>query len=743
MRPLLVLFLLGSLLPAQRGDRSGEVQAELPEHLRLPPPAPLSPEQALQVLRVAPGLRVELVAAEPLVQDPVAIAFDAQARLWVVEMRGFMRDVDGTGEHEPVGRISVLEDADDDGRYDKGTVFLEGLVLPRALGLVRGGVLVLEAGALWFCPDADGDLRADRRVLVEKGFAAGLANPEHAPNGFVRGLDGWLELANFGERLLDTGPGTFARERVFQAGQWGLAFDDYGRRYYDYNSDALRVDLWPARYGARHPVLGFDGNNVRVVSDQHVWPIRPTPGVNRGYQKDFLRADGTLQTVTAACGPLIDRGGLLPAPYAGCAFVCEPAANLVLRYTLPAPEVTPDTTFLASTDERFRPVNLANGPDGALYVVDMARGVIQHRNFVTTFLRRQIEARQLAQPIGRGRIWRIVPQAHRREPVRRLAGSTSAELVDCLRDRNGWVRTEAQRLLAEREARETVPGLRAVLRAGGDVRARLHAFWLLAAWEEFSILELRALLADPEPMLRRAALQRLEPALRRTDPAQALAAAVPLLLDGDPGVRVQAMLSLGECGAEQALDALAGVARVRGSERHVASAIASGSLGREEALLARLRDGEPQQIAPLVKALTKALEKSRAATPASAEPKAVAAGRPLFSVYCAGCHQPNGEGLAGLAPPLADSAWLRGGPEPAIKIVLHGVAGPLEVRGETWNLAMPGLPVLDDEQVAAILSFVRATYGNEREVVTPAQVRTVRAAHRTRASAWTQEELRR
>jgi glucose/arabinose dehydrogenase len=413
---------LAALLSIQAGDKPGEEQGEVWRNFDVPAAPALSPEEQLASFQVADGFRVELVAAEPLVVDPVFAQFDGEGRLWVVEMRGFMPNVDGVGEDAEIGSIAVLEDTDGDGRMDKRTTFLDELVMPRALCLVDGGALVLEPPYLWFCQDADGDLKCEARNRVLDGFEAGLANPEHAPNQLMWSLDNRLYMAKHGKSYswdgteLHAGPGV-------GAGQWGMAEDDWGRKYTNHNSWPLFADLVPAHYLRRNGALGKAfGGASRVCRDQDCYSSRVNLGVNRAYRSGTLRDDGYLRTWTGACGPLVYRGTRFPEPYRGSAFVCEPCGNFVHACALDdrgneivgtnplAPtSARAGAEFLTSTDERFRPVNLTAGPDGALYVVDLYRGILQHRVFMTTQLRKQVLERGLDQPVGLGRIWRVVP----------------------------------------------------------------------------------------------------------------------------------------------------------------------------------------------------------------------------------------------------------------------------------------------------------------------------------------------
>ncbi|MEQ8880395.1 MAG: dehydrogenase, partial [Cyclobacteriaceae bacterium] len=221
---------------------------------------PLSPEEALRSFQLAPGLKIELVAAEPLVQEPVVIQFDSNGRLCVAEMRCFMQDIDGTDETAPIGRISVLLDDNGDGKMDRSIVFADSLVLPRSIAFVEDGVLIAEDEPLWLYQDLDGDLKADQRFLIDSAYAKkGIV--EHAPNGLLTGHDGWLYNAKSDHRYKKI-DGDWVKEKTEFRGQWGISKDDVGRLYYNYNWSQLHADLIPPNYLNRnphhHPTTGID-----------------------------------------------------------------------------------------------------------------------------------------------------------------------------------------------------------------------------------------------------------------------------------------------------------------------------------------------------------------------------------------------------------------------------------------------------------------------------------------------------
>ena len=505
------VYLLGTLLISLNGctTQSGTFWDEEPSPAR-------TPAEELASFQVEPGFAIQLVAAEPMVQDPVVITFDEDGRLWVVEMRGFMPTIDGQGEDEPVGRVSVLEDTDGDGKMDVSTVYLDSLVMPRALALVPGGALVAEHQALWFTQDTDGDLKADTKTLIDEDYA-GSALPEHSGNGLWRGIDNWYYNAKsrFRYRLVE---GEWQRDSTEFRGQWGLSHDDEGRLYYNYNWSQLHADLVPPNYLSRNkhhtPTTGIDQG---LTIDRRIYPIRPNPAVNRGYIPGTLDKEGRLLEFTAACSPFYYRGTALPALY-GNVFVCEPVGNLIKRnvveengWQLAAHDPHPGQEFLASTDERFRPVHLASGPDGALYVVDMYRGLVQHRAYVTPYLREQTLARKLVQPIHRGRIWRIVPKEGSVPAVKKLSQEPSAALVDYLSHPNGWHRDMAQRLLVERRDPQGSQALLAMAREGKHDLGRFHALWTLEGLGKNEPNFLISRLSDRSPLIRATALRMLEP----------------------------------------------------------------------------------------------------------------------------------------------------------------------------------------------------------------------------------------
>ena len=560
-----------------------------------------TPAQEQATFQLEPGLTIQLVAAEPMVQDPVAMTFDASGRLWVVEMRGFMPTIDGEGEKQPVGRVSVLEDTNADGQMDRSTVYLDSLVMPRALALVPGGALLAENGALWLTHDRNGDLKADQKggsskTLIDKDYA-GSTLPEHAGNGLWRSLDNhyYNAKSRFRYQLVN---GVWQRDSTEFRGQWGMSHDDKGRLFYNYNWSQLHADLVPTNYFSRNNHhTATTGIDQGLTIDRRVYPIRPNPAVNRGYIPGTLDKDGRLQEFTAACSPFVYRGTALPTAYKGNVFVCEPAGNLIKRNVLTenGPLVTgsdphPGSEFLASTDERFRPVSLASGPDGALYIADMYRGLIQHGAYITPYLKEQTLARKLVLPTNRGRIWRVVPQGWKAPKKPLLSAASAQELVGYLSSPDGWHRDMAQGLLIDRNDKGVGSALTSLALTGTNPLGRFHALWTLNGLRLHQPNVLLRLATDPDALVQTTVIRLLEPfALTdqtvRTKLGQLLTKHAP---SATPTLALQLALSAQVLDEAVAQPLLMTLARTYGTSPLLRDAVLSSLQDHEFALLQRI-----------------------------------------------------------------------------------------------------------------------------------------------------------
>ena len=567
----------------------------------MPPESPPLPaEEALKSFFMPPGYLVELVASEPTVQEPVAMDWDTSGRLWVVEMPGFMADLTGSNEHEPIGRVVVLEDTNADGRMDKRTVFADRLVLARSIKVLDRGVLIAEPPNVWLMSDDDGDLKADRRTLVTDRYGRRDADPQNNANGFHWALDNRMYTAGQADIHLQLVDGRFETTRTLQRGEWGVTEDDAGRIYRNTNESAVHVDVVPTHYYARNPSLvRTRGSYERLATGNEdlniVWPVRPNPGTNRAYQAGIDRPDGTLFKFTSVCAPTVYRGDRLPAELYGNVFVAEPAANLVARLVLEdgsdgltARKAYPRGEFLASIDERFRPVYLSSAPDGTLYIADLYRGIIEHRISITEYLRDQILERRLDRGTGYGRIYRVVHETTVRDVGVPLRNASTAELVKALAHPNGWWRDTAQRRLVERRDTAAVPALVTLASTADKWQTRLHALWTLDGLDAIEPALVTAALADKLPEVRNSAIRLAERWLGQ--PGHPVVAEIARRLDDNhPWIRAQLAASLGALPAGPREDLLERLLRRAGDEPVTVDAALSSLRGSELAMVDRLR----------------------------------------------------------------------------------------------------------------------------------------------------------
>ncbi len=551
-----------------------------------------SPAEGLASIRVPAGLKVELVAAEPLVRSPVAIDWGTDGKLWVCEMLDYPSGLDGQGK--PGGRIVTLEDSDGDGRYDKSTTFLDDLPFPTGVMAWKKGVLVCAAPDILYAEDTDGDGRADVRTLLFRGFAT--ENFQARVNGLAYGLDNWVYGANgliggtirgertgkevvLGGRDFRIKPDLGAFEPASGLTQQGRVRDDWGNQFGGNNSVWLQHYPLPDHYARRNRQAASPDPAVYLPKgpdDRRVYPISQLA-------ERFNHPESAGQ-VTSACSPLIHRDPYLGESYFGNAFICEPVHNLVHREVLTPDGVTfaghraateQASEFLASTDPWSRPVQVRTGPDGALYVVDMYRLVIEHPRWISPERLAGLDVRAGA---DQGRIYRVVrdDKPPRFVPVLdRLATPIVAQAID---SPNGTLRDAAQRVLVDRKNDSAAPALRELARSSPRPETRMQALCTLDGLHELDSNAVLAALHDPHPGVREQAV-RLAETWVEVDPK--IGTALLSLVD-DPSIRVryQLALTLGEWDDPRAGGALGRIARRDADDRWVRAAVLSSSVRR-------------------------------------------------------------------------------------------------------------------------------------------------------------------
>lgn len=573
-------------------------RAELP---RIPAK---TPAEALRAFKLLPGFRVELVAAEPLVRDPVSISFDENGRAYVTELPRYNQY-----EFKGFGTVKFLEDTNGDGRFDKSSVFLDDVKYPTSVFAYGGGAFVADPPDVFFCEDTDGDGRADVKKVVMTGFGLDHAG-EAGLNSFRWGMDNRIHMSlslAAGKVQSTTGPkskpvevrgrgmvfdprtGTF--ELTTGAGQHGMTLDDWGRKFVCSNSNPMQTLMYDGRYVARNPYLAPPGAAVTIapggkftkihrISTIEPWRIVRTRLRSQGLIKGSDEGGKPGGFFTAATGITAYRGDAWPRSYRGNLLVGEVSNNLIYRARLEpnglgviGRRADQGAEFLASSDNWFRPVQLANAPDGSLYVLDMYRELIEGAAFIAPAILKHLD---VSSGDDRGRIYRIVPTSFQQPKLPKLGDATTAQLVATLSSENGWRRDTAARLLYERQDKTAVADLKQLVADSPTAVTRAQAMHTLRGLDSLGDDMIVQGLHDTDPRVR---IQ----ALRLAEQVAAHSAAVrtkmySLVGDDDLNVRYQLAFSLGAFSSPRRNEALAEILIKEGSDQWIRLAVQT-SLG--------------------------------------------------------------------------------------------------------------------------------------------------------------------
>ncbi|WP_339733373.1 PVC-type heme-binding CxxCH protein [uncultured Gimesia sp.] len=572
-------------------------------------PQPKSPAAALKSIQVTPGFHVELVASEPLVQDPVAFDWGPDGKLWVAEMADYPLGIDEKGEF--AGRVRYLEDTNGDGKYDKSTLFVEKLGYPTGVMAWRKGVIVTTAPEVFYAEDTNGDGKADLHESLYTGFGEG--NQQHRVNGLRWGLDNWVYLANgdsggellsakTGEKLnlsrrdLRIRPDAGLMDPQSGQTQFGRERDDWGNWFGSNNSNPAFHYALADHYLRRNKNLIAPNAKVQVSIQPGAATIFPVSRTQVRFN-DLNKVN----RITSACGLCFYRDQLLGPEFVGNSFICEPVHNLVHReivspkgatFSSRRAENEQSSEFMASTDNWFRPTMARTGPDGGLWVADMYRHVIEHPQWIPKEMQAKLDLRAGKE---QGRIYRVVRDRTPLRPIPRLDQLSNVELVQILESPNGTQRDMAHQLMVSRKDKAVFPELKKMVQQGKSATARLHALCVLEGLAQVSDETLLTALKDEHPGVRRHAIRISESKLNESpEIGQQL---LKLVSDQDPQVQMQLAYSLGEWNAPQAGAALAQMALAHDHDSFLRTAILS-SVGNHlnsftEALFQELKGKRP------------------------------------------------------------------------------------------------------------------------------------------------------
>ena len=577
------------------------------ELIAFPAPPPKSPQDSLDAIRVPEGFAVQLVAHEPLVLDPIAFDWGADGRLWVVEMGDYPKGVDGKGK--PGGQIRILEDTNGDGRYDKYTLFLDGLNFPTGVMPWRKGAIISAAPEIFYAEDTDGDGKADLRKTLFTGFSEG--NQQHRVNGFQYGLDNWIYGANGdsggtitsianGSNTVINGhdfrfrPDTGQFQRQSGQTQFGRYRDDWGNWFGNNNPNWLWHYFLPEHYLARNTHLLTRSNKQMLgeyTDSRRVFPI--SPSIQR------FNTPQSVNYLTSANSPSPYRDSLFGAAFENSIFISEPVHNLVHREVLTPTGLTFTShradkengrEFLASADNWFRPTMIKTGPDGALYIADMYRFVIEHPEWISPEMQQRLDLRA---GHDMGRIYRVHPKSIPLRPIPRLDTLDTPALVAAIESPNGWQRDTVQRLLFERADPSARKPLAAIIANSKDPKVRLQALCSLDGIGAIDPVVLRGALNDTNPIIRAHAIRLCE-----NGP---LELALPRANDADVRVRYQLAFSMGEWKNPQAATVLVEIAIRDADNPFIQQAVLSSAVPHAAPMLRELcRHGAAQAPAAFI-----------------------------------------------------------------------------------------------------------------------------------------------
>ncbi|WP_026968449.1 DUF7133 domain-containing protein [Algoriphagus terrigena] len=690
-----------------------------------PPVIPVSANEEAKTFVLKPGYKIEPILSEPQIREPAAIQFDGNGRMYVLELRSYMQDIDANGELFATSRISRWEDTDDDGVYETGVVFLDSLVFPRFIvPFGPNTILSMESNEdhVYKYTDTDGDGKSDKKEL----FATGLGrsgNVEHQTSFLTWTMDNWMYSTYNAHRIRWTPDGVIQEPTGNPYGQWGVAQDNYGQVWFQDGAGGVPQNFnFPIVYG-NFRVEGQFQEGFRVP-----YSLVKLADFEPGMRE--TKADGSLNNVTGSAGNDVFRGDKLPKELIGQYFYGEPVGRIVRQVKSTKEEgltylqneyIASETEFIQSTDPLFRPVDIATAPDGTMYIVDMYRGIIQEGNWTQdgSYLRTKIQQYQMDDIIGNGRIWRLSYEGMPRSTEKpRMYDETTAELVRHLEHPNGWWRDQAQQNIILRQDKSVAGELEKMVNTSTNELARIHALWTLEGLGALKAETVKNLMKDPSPAIRIQALRASETLYKYGEKSLAENYRT-MALDADPSVVIQAIQS-------------AYILKIEDADKLLKSSQQANKTKGVQLVTTQLLEREEEA-------------KKLASTKYSPEEQVLfAKGKTIFDSYCSTCHGVKGLGTPTgggelIAPAFSGSPRIMGHPEYAVKTLLHGLTGAIE--GKEYEGVMIAMNTNDDQWIASVVSYIRNEFGNQGSFVDADFVAQLRKETEARNSNYNYDEL--
>lgn len=695
-----------------------------------PPVVPVSPKEQRKTFLLQDGYEIEPVLTEPQIQQPAAVTFDGNGRMYVLELRSYMLTADSKGTLEPVSGISRWEDADNDGSYETGGMFVDGLVFPRfVLAIGPNSILTMESNAdvVYKYTDTNNDGKADKKEFFTDNFGR-AGNVEHQQAFLYWGMDNWLYSTVNPFRVRETSAGVIRESTGSNHAQWGVTHDDDGKLWFQGGASGVPSYFqFPIHYGDYVVEKNF------APGFEEPWGAPIGIADMQGGMQSVRMPDGSLNRVTGSSGNDVYRGDRLPKEIYGEYFYGEPVARIVRRIRSENSNgltilhnfyQAQRSEFIRSSDPLFRPVDMATAPDGTMYIVDMYHGIIQEGEWtpVGSYLRVKIEQYQLDKVVNLGRIWRLSHKNTKRDLQQpRMYDASSTQLVKYLSHPNGWWRDMAQQVLVQRGDSTIVDDLVQVVQNPDNLLARFHALWVLEGIDKLDPLLVRSLLSDGEPRMRIMAMWVSESLYKKGD-ASFAKDYLRLIDDPDRNVKMRAMMTCR-------------LFKIPGTEQRVKKILASDTTAGVQLV------GKQVLNPPVVNAYFGRTYPNLSED----ERKMVEAGAKIYEGLCATCHGTSGAGTPAskgklMAPSLVNSPRIQAHPDYVVKVLLRGMTGDIEHVSYAGGMMAP-MGANSDEWIASVASFIRMNFENESSMIRKEEVARVRRETAGQATPYTYSQL--
>ena len=697
-----------------------------------------------------PNLELSIVASEPNIIAPIAIDFDIMGRMWVAQMPDYMPDINAEKENIPAGRISILEDSNNDGIFDKQHTFLENIPHLRSIALFNDGILYADNPNLWFVKIED-DI-AGEKILIDSLYAIG-GNVEHKANGLLRNIDNCFYNAKSNFRYCYENQ-KWKKEATTYRGQWGITADENGRIYVNDNSNFFFGDYYLPNTVIQNEYLNkIEGLVNDLTKNRRVYPLQST-AINRAYMDGVLDEDDKLINTTSACGPLIFQSDAFGSEYEGDAFICIPEINAIKhlkidqnQYKVKAEYASQNSEFLASYDEGFRPVNLNVGPDGGLYIVDMHRGMIQHKTYMSRYLEKEILKRQLDTIVNKGRIMKVSNKI-KSKTEEKIDWQNEDELINLSSAKNRWQRSKAHELLMFSSSESIDDKLNNELDEGSKL-SKIHSAWILDFRGVLDLSKLKNIAQEDSWFI--ANILKIMSSDKYDDKEDLIKILNNIKSNRDPIVVNHFILSLSKLYKTERKKFQYFLTYILENNdveviqtESIISAFPSGSK-IPNFYSQFLSEGGNAKINSYHENILGSIKNS-IYNPIVFYEGMEKDGRILYNNLCASCHGIGGNGIPNLAPSLIDAQLINSSPTILPLIMKHGIRGEVTINKqvETYPTPMPAFQLsanLSNQDISDISNYIFNAFRDSNIRIGKAAIDSLDVTFEKRKEAWTEKEL--